>query len=130
MRRLVAVALAVAALALLASLAPAPTPARAADPFKCASDDNWCVGAFLRSDRRFLDVFGFDMKGRYQLCVTPPRARERCKSFTLVRNASGARASSVRFTKHFPHARHGRYAARWLYHGKQVGPVLRFRHPA
>lgn len=129
MRRALAPVLLAATLA-LAHLAVAPSPARAADPFKCASDNRWCVGAFLKHGRRFLDITGFDMKGRYRVCVTPPGAQERCKAFTLVRNAGGANASSVRFTKHFPHARHGRYAVRWTYEGRQVGPVLRFSHPA
>lgn len=134
MRRAPAVAPAAAALAAAAlSCAPsavATVPDQPPDPFQCASDNRWCVGAFVRDHRRFLDVFGFHMKGRYQVCVTPPRGREGCKSFTLVRNASGAHASSIRFTHHFPHARRGTYAVRWVYDGKQVGPVLRFKHPA
>jgi hypothetical protein len=129
MRRALAAALLGAVLA-CAHLAATPSPARAADPVKCAPDNQWCVGAFLRKGHRFLDIFGFDFKGRYKVCVTPPRAKERCKTFKLVRNASGANASSVRFTSHFPHARRGTYAARWIYDGKQVGSVLRFKHPA
>jgi len=125
-RRVLAAALPATTLALIA----APAPARAADPFKCASDNHWCVGAFMKHERRFLDIGGFDMKGAYRVCVTPPGAAERCRSFKMVRNAGGAYASSIRFTKHFPHARRGRYAVRWIYDGHQVGPVLRFRHPA
>jgi hypothetical protein len=129
MRRALAL-MPLAAVLVATPLAASPSPARAADPLKCAPDNQWCVGAIVRNGHRSLDIFGFEMKGRYKVCVTPPRAKERCKAFKLVRNASGANASSVRFTRHFPHARRGTYAARWVYDGKQVGPVLRFKHPA
>jgi hypothetical protein len=126
-------ALATAALAVTlpgAALAAAPSPARAADPYKCDADMRWCVGAFIKHGRRFLDIGIMDRTGRYRVCVTPPRGRERCKSFTLVKIATGAGSSSVAFTNHFPHARRGRYAARWIFGGKQVGPVIRFKHPS
>jgi hypothetical protein len=131
-RAFAAPALAVLLCTATATLAATPPPHAyaAGDPHQCAPDARWCVGAFMKHGRRFLDIGAFDMHGRYQVCVTPPRAGERCKSFTLVRNATGANASSVAFTKHFPHARRGRYAVRWLYQGRQVGPVLRFSHPA
>jgi hypothetical protein len=120
-----------AAAALLALVLLVPTAARANnDDLQCGPGDRWCIGAFMKHGRRFLDVGGFEMKGTYQVCVAPPGAKETCRTFTLVRNGTGAMVSSVRFTKHFPHARHGRYAVRWLYHDAQLGRVLHFRHPA
>lgn len=131
MRRAPAAVALATALAGAAIAAPAPPPAHAAqDPHQCDAAMKWCVGAFMKHGRRFLDVAILDETGRYRVCVTPPRAKARCKSFTLVKIATGAGFSSVAFTKHFPHARRGRYAVRWTYEGHQVGPVLRFTHPA
>ena len=123
MRRRLAAAGAAAALALTA--APAARAA-APDPHQCAAANRWCIGAFLKHGRRFFDIAGFDLRGRYRVCVTPPRARERCRTFTLTPNGTGARASSVSFTKHFPHARAGRYRVRWVYGGAQLGRTLTF----
>jgi hypothetical protein len=107
--------------------AAAPSPALAAEPFQCGPNDRWCNGTFIKHGQRFLDITGFELRGRYRVCVTPPGARERCKTFTLVRNGTGANASSIRFTKHFPHARSGRYRVRWIHDGQQLGRTLTFK---
>lgn len=107
--------------------AAAASPASAAEPFQCGPNDRWCTGTFIKHGQRFLDITGFDLQGRYRVCVTPPGARERCKAFTLVPNGTGANASSIRFTKHFPHARPGRYRVRWVYDGRQLGRTLTFK---
>ncbi|HWI74987.1 MAG TPA: hypothetical protein VNT55_23700, partial [Baekduia sp.] len=85
-----------------------------------------CIGALVKHGKRFLDITGFELRGRYRVCVTPPGAAERCKAFTLTPNGTGARASSIAFAKHFPHARSGRYKVRWIYAGKQLGRTLTF----
>jgi hypothetical protein len=119
--------LALALIAVAALTGVAPSPASAAEPFQCGPNDRWCNGTFIKHGQRFLDITGFEMQGRYRVCVTSPGARERCKAFTLVPNGTGANASSIRFTKHFPHARPGRYRVRWVYDGRQLGRTLTFK---
>jgi hypothetical protein len=112
-----------------------PSPATATikpgpgEAISCGPGQRWCVAVFDKRGRRTLNVTGFDLRGSYQVCVTPPGAHERCKSFTLVRKPAGAYGSDVRLTKHFPHARHGHYQARWIYQGKQLGRTLSFPFP-
>jgi hypothetical protein len=108
-------------------LAPAAEAARTKDVNQCAADNRWCHGVLNKNGRVFLDFAGFGLKGRYRVCVRPPAsARERCRVFKLKPNGTGANASSVRFTRNFPHRRHGRYTVRWIYGGRQVGRALTF----
>jgi hypothetical protein len=120
-RRLLAYALAAAFLLV------APTVASAAkNVVQCGPGNRWCITVLDKHGRIFFDIAGFDMKGSYRLCVTPPKAAERCKTFGLRANATGAHASSVRFTTNFPHRRKGRYRVRWIYDGRQVGRAITF----
>ena len=127
---------AAAALAVVAGLAMTAAPSAQAfipgpgEAISCGPGERWCVAVFNMSGRRTLNITGWDLRGRYRVCVTPPRARERCKAFTLVRSATGAYGSNVRLARHFPHRRHGRYRARWIYDGKQIGRTLAFPYPA
>jgi hypothetical protein len=116
----------IAAAIALTLAAPSAAPAAAKGVNACGPGNRWCHGILDKHGRLFLDLAGFGLKGSYRLCVTPPEARERCKSFGLQPNATGASASSVRFTSHFPHRRHGRYHARWIYDGRQLGRALAF----
>jgi hypothetical protein len=108
--------------ATLGLIAAAPAPATT----QCGPDNHWCASAIRLHGRLFLTFAGFGYQGTYRVCVTPPKAREVCRTFGLVPNGTGANASSVLFTKHFPHARKGRYHARWLYADKQVGKSIAF----
>lgn len=110
----------------IAQATPKPGPGEA---IFCGPGERWCVAVFNKHGRRTLNITGFDLRGPYRVCVTPPGAHERCKTFTLVRNGAGAYSSDVRLTNHFPHARHGRYLARWIYQGKQLGRTLAFPYP-
>jgi hypothetical protein len=110
----------------VAHAAPKPGPGEA---IQCAPGERWCTAVFNSAGHRSLTIYGFDVRGRYRVCVTPPKAHERCKSFTLVPNSGGGAESRVRFAQHFPHARHGRYKARWTYQGKQLGRALTFPYP-
>jgi hypothetical protein len=113
--------------AVLAASAFAPPSVRAADdPHQCGPQSRWCIGALRKHGKRVLEIAGFDLRGRYRVCVTPPAAHERCRTFTLTPNGTGAYGSSVSFTRHFPHRRHGRYRVRWVYDGAQLGRVLSF----
>jgi hypothetical protein len=114
-------ALAVVLLGMTAAAAPAKK-----GTLKCGPKNRWCVAILERHGRLFFEVFDFDHQGKYQLCVTPPKARERCKTFKLIANGTGANASSIRFTNNFPHQRHGRYKVRWVIDGSQLGPTLTF----
>jgi hypothetical protein len=122
----------VAVLAVAATLAPTtgatpkPGPGEA---ISCGPSERWCVAVFNSAGRRTLAIYGLDIQGPYRVCVTPPRARERCRTFKLVRNAGGGHESRVRLAQHFPHARHGRYKARWIYQGRQLGRTLSFPYP-
>lgn len=127
MRRLLGAALVAVALgAGVAQAAPKPGPGEA---IQCAPGERWCIAVLDSAGRRTLAIFGFDVRGPYQVCVTPPKAHERCRTFTLVPNSGGGAESRVRLAEHFPHARHGRYKARWIYHGKQLGRTLTFPYP-
>jgi hypothetical protein len=110
----------------VAHAAPKPGPGEA---IQCAPGERWCIAVFDSAGRRTLAIFGFDVRGPYRVCVTPPKAHERCRTFTLVPNGGGGAESRVRFAEHFPHARHGRYKARWVYQGKQLGRTLAFPYP-
>jgi hypothetical protein len=105
---------------------PPRAPAAGNDPHQCGPQERWCIGALRKHGRRFLEIAGFELRGRYAVCVTPPGALEGCHRFTLTPNGAGAHASSVSFTGHFPHRRAGRYRVRWIYDGAQLGRVLRF----
>jgi hypothetical protein len=127
MRRALAGVLAAAALLVpTASAAPIPGPGEA---IFCGPGERWCVAVFNSAGRRTLAIYGLDIKGPYRVCVTPPGAHERCRTFTLVPNGGGGHQSRIRFADHFPHARHGRYKARWIYQGKQLGRTLSFPYP-
>jgi hypothetical protein len=114
-------------LALLALAAPA-APAGAASklPFTCGPEHRWCIGVFDQRKRLVFTVYHFDVRGRYDLCVTPPGAKERCRTFGLRRNQTGAFASTVDFRRNFPHRRHGRYRVRWILGGAQLGRTQSF----
>ncbi|HMJ37641.1 MAG TPA: hypothetical protein VK501_27290 [Baekduia sp.] len=118
----------VAALALALAFVslPAADASAAKLPFQCATANRWCTFVLSKSGRIHFDIAGFDLQNRYRVCVTPPSAKERCKTFGLRPNPTGANSSSVRFTTNFPHARHGRYRVRWVYEGRQLGKVLSF----
>jgi hypothetical protein len=119
--------LATLAAVLLVTLSPPAAEANTRDVNECGPKNRWCHGVFNKHGRVFLDIAGFDFTGRYRVCVLPPRAdRESCRRFGLRPNGTGANASSVRFTRNFPHARHGRYRVRWFYEGRQVGRRLTF----
>jgi hypothetical protein len=126
-RRALGTAVLVAVLTVPAAhAAPKPGPGEA---IQCAPGERWCIAVFDSAGRRTLAIYGFDVRGPYRVCVTPPRAHERCKAFTLVPNSGGGAESRIRLANHFPHARHGRYKARWLYQGKQLGRTLSFPYP-
>jgi hypothetical protein len=124
-RALVGVLAAAALLAPVAAAVPIPGPGEA---IFCGPGERWCVAVFNSAGRRTLAVYGLDIRGPYRVCVTPPEAHERCKTFTLVPNGVGAE-SRIRLAEHFPHARRGRYKARWIYRGKQLGRTLSFPYP-
>lgn len=128
MRRTLGLALAAAAALLAPAAVAAPTPGPGEAIF-CGPGERWCVAVLNSAGHRTLAVSGLDIRGPYRVCVTPPKARERCKTFTLVPNGGGGYQSRIRLAEHFPHARHGRYKARWLYQGKQLGRTLSFPYP-
>jgi hypothetical protein len=125
-RALAGVLTAAALLAPTASATPIPGPGEA---IFCGPGERWCVAVFNSAGRRTLAIYGLDIKGPYRVCVTPPGAHERCRAFTLVPNGGGGHQSRVRLADHFPHTRHGRYKARWIYQGKQLGRALSFPYP-
>jgi hypothetical protein len=125
-RALVALLVLAGALAPTAGASPKPGPGEA---IFCGPGERWCVAVFNSAGRRTLAISGRDIHGPYQVCVTGPKSKERCRSFTLVPNGGGGHQSRVRFADHFPHARHGRYKARWIYRGKQIGKTLSFPFP-
>ncbi len=128
MRRaaLLAVLAALLTTGVVAHADPIPGPGEA---IQCAPGERWCIAVFNSAGRRTLAIFGFQPRGPYRVCVTPPRGRERCKGFKLVVNGHGGAESRVRLARHFPHKVHGRYKARWIYHGKQLGRTLTFPYP-
>jgi hypothetical protein len=111
---------AVAATLVLAPAAPASATAQ------CGPGNHWCIAVQDDHGRTLLAFAGFGYTGDYRLCVTPPKAKEGCKTFGLRPNGTGANASTVAFTRHFPHARKGKYRVRWLYHDQQVGKTMTF----
>lgn len=123
---LVVLACALAAVPVVHAATLKPGPGEA---ISCGPGERWCVAVFNKRGRRTLNITGLSLRGRYSVCVTPPGFHERCRTFTLVRGGTGAYTSDVRFADHFPHARHGRYEARWIYQGKQLGRTLAFPYP-
>jgi hypothetical protein len=107
-------------------VAPATVATAAASDTQCAPGNRWCTAILRHHGRVALAFAGFGYTGTYDLCVTPPKAKERCRTFGLQHNATGASSSTVQFARHFPHARKGRYHVRWLYGGKQVGKSMAF----
>jgi hypothetical protein len=120
-------AAALGALGVLVAVAPAPAQNPASDAHYCSPTGDYCIGIFVKQGvGRTLDVSGFALRGRYTLCVRRPTGHSDCRGFALKPNAAGAYASSVRWTKHFPHRARGRHRVTWRYEGATLGRVLSF----
>ena len=80
----------------------------------CSPTGDYCVVAKPAGERdRLLQVAGFPFRGRYRLCVYPPRGARTCRTFPLRRGDGDMYSSSVRWSLHFPNRGHGVYRVRW-----------------
>jgi hypothetical protein len=69
--------------------------------------------------------------GRYRVCVKPPGAAARCKSFP-VRPVGQQYGGSVRWDRNFPNSGPGLYTVTWKQGTtgrRALGPALTFRPP-
>ncbi len=93
----------------------------------CSPTGDYCTAITRQHGRVKLIVRTFSFRGRYQLCVKPPRHPRDCDSFHLDRANHGIFASKIDFARHFPHRFSGRYAVSWHQSGFRLGPPLHFR---
>jgi hypothetical protein len=122
-------AVAVLSVAAAAAQGSAASPsAHAARKAYCSPSGDYCYGLVggggpirlsLRLAARYFT--------RYDLCVTPPRGPQTCRSFPLHRRKYGIYASRIRWARHFPNRGRGHYKARWFSpSGDPMGPHVTF----
>jgi hypothetical protein len=124
--RLAIPALALTAVAFLLVPAAASARTRAIDSY-CSPTGDFCTYVARSGGRVKLVLRTFSFRGRYRLCVKPPRHSRQCRSYRLVARRHGIYASRIDFARHFFHRASGRYTVSWHLSGSRIGPPLHFR---
>jgi hypothetical protein len=92
----------------------------------CSPTGDYCTSTTRQSGAVFLRLTTFSFSGRLRICVTDPRSRRVCRTFTLRRHG-GTWQVSVRWHRRYPNGGPGRYRVEFLTGGTRLGPVLDFR---
>lgn len=124
--RLATTVLALAAAACLLIPASVSARMRAIDSY-CSPTGDFCTYVARSGGRIKLVVRTFSFRGRYKLCVKPPRRSRQCHSYRLIPRRHGIYASRIDFARHFSHRASGRYTVSWHQSGFRIGPPLHFR---
>jgi len=113
----------------LALLAAAPAAQAAVKDGYCSPTGDYCQGVIQDKPRITLGIHTFSFRGSYRLCTRFATARDyTCRRFRLRFEDHGIYGSNVKWQRYFPHARHGRYFAKWFNAGYQIGPIIWFRY--
>jgi hypothetical protein len=98
----------------------------------CSPSLDVCYGAFTTYSPKTpsLDLdLSEKLFARYRLCVTAPNHVRDCHRFRVRRVGGGDWGSRIRWSRHFPRRGRGTYVARWLSHGRALGPAITFPIP-
>lgn len=94
----------------------------------CSPTGDFCQGVKQNKPRVTLGIDTFSFRGRYQLCTRYVSEHDyACRTFRLRSEGNSLYGSNVRWQRYFPHARRGRYFAKWINAGYQIGPIIWFR---
>lgn len=93
----------------------------------CSPSGDYCQGVFREDGRIKLRMSQFPFRGKYQLCVKPPRSSRSCSKFRWRKKKLGLFRGGVDFASHFPSKRKGLYRVSWRTSGTKIGKTLRFR---
>ena len=112
-------------------LFPALTPAAAQgaktiDSY-CSPSGDYCQYVIRNKGKIKFEMRQFPLRGKYTLCVKPPRETYTCKNFRWRRSGPILK-STVTFSRHFPSKKRGRYKVQWRStDGYRIGKTLSFR---
>jgi hypothetical protein len=93
----------------------------------CSPSGDFCQGIFREDGRIKLRMSQFPFRGKYQLCVKPPRKSQSCNRFRWRKKKLGLFRGGVDFARHYPSKQKGRYKVTWRVSGSKVGKTLKFR---
>jgi hypothetical protein len=115
--------------AVLLALTAIPSTAQGAkliDSY-CSPTGDYCQYVLRKKGTIRLEMRQFPLRGKYGLCVKPPRETFTCKTFRW-RKSGPIFKSSVTFARHFPSKKRGRYKVQWRStDGYRIGKTLLFR---
>jgi hypothetical protein len=93
----------------------------------CSPSGDYCQFVIRKKGRIKLEMRQFPLRGKYNLCVKPPRETFTCKTFRWQRSGPIFK-STVTFSRHFPSKKRGRYKVLWrTTDGFRLGKTLSFR---
>ena len=118
-------------LLLTALLAMAAIPATAQGAkiidYYCSPSGDYCQVVLRKKGKIKLEMRQFPLRGKYNLCVKPPRETFTCKTFRWRRSGPIFK-STVTFSRYFPSKKRGRYKVSWrTTDGYKIGKTLSFR---
>lgn len=113
----------------IGSIGPAPAQAANVSDSYCSPSGDYCLSVYTKRGRIKLSVATFSFRGRYGLCVRPPKGNTTCRHFRLQRHGDIYK-DKVDFARHFPHRRSGRYTAIWHKSGHRLRKPLHFKYVA
>jgi hypothetical protein len=93
----------------------------------CSPSGDFCQGVFREGGRIKLKMSQFPLRGKYQLCVKPPRQAQSCNKFRWRKKKMGVYRSGVDFATYYPSKQKGLYKVRWRSSGSKIGKTMRFR---
>jgi hypothetical protein len=93
----------------------------------CSPSGDYCQGVFRENGRIKLRMSQFPLRGKYQLCVKPPRQSQSCNKFRWRKKKMGVYRGGVDFASHYPSKQKGLYKVSWRSSGSKIGKTLRFR---
>lgn len=124
---MIAAAGALVAILVLAVTAPGAGATLRPIDSHCSPSGDFCQGIFRKDERIKFDMAQFPFRGKYQLCVKPPRQKRSCGKFKWHRKTGSLFRSRVDFARNFPSKGRGLYRVTWRVDGTKVGKTLRFR---
>jgi hypothetical protein len=93
----------------------------------CSPSGDYCQYVIRKQGKIKFEMRQFPLRGKYSLCVKPPRESFTCKTFRW-RKSGPIFKGTVTFSRHFPAAKPGRYKVQWrLPGGHRIGKTLSFR---
>ena len=93
----------------------------------CSPSGDFCQGVIRKNGRIKLVMDQFPLRGKFQLCVKPPRQSQSCNKFRWRKKKGSLYRRGVDFASNYPSRQKGLYKVSWRSSGSKVGETLRFR---